>query len=236
MGFGRNGHRIVADNFFKGGVDQLCEVLVPHIDVQLDAGIGADVVDIVGADGHPFAVAYRNLGVQNFGENRNEEGVAKSAQVSGTWHFQGQVQSRKLREIAGWASFIHSLDSAEHVEKLSRIATELGREISIFLQLSLDGAPDRGGVIKSELAALADSVANLPQIKLVGLMCVPPVEYEHERAFSEIAEIHQGFLGNCPAATFLSAGMSSDYEVAITHGATHLRIGSQILGSRADHP
>ena len=178
----------------------------------------------------------RNLGVQNFGENRNEEGVTKSAQVSGTWHFQGQVQSRKLRDIAGWASFIHSLDSVEHVEKLSRIATELGREISIFLQLSLDGAPDRGGVIKSELAALADSVANLPQIKLVGLMCVPPVEYEHERAFSEIAEIHQGFLGNFPAATFLSAGMSSDYEVAITHGATHLRIGSQILGSRPYHP
>ena len=178
----------------------------------------------------------RNLGVQNFGENRNEEGEAKSAQVSGTWHFQGQVQSRKLRDIAGWASFIHSLDSADHLEKLSRIATELGREISIFLQLSLDGAPDRGGVIKSELAALADSVANLPQIKLVGLMCVPPVEYEHERAFSEIAEIHQGFLGNFPAATFLSAGMSSDYEVAITHGATHLRIGSQILGSRPYHP
>jgi pyridoxal phosphate enzyme (YggS family) len=178
----------------------------------------------------------RNLGVQNFGENRNEEGVAKSAQVSGTWHFQGQVQSRKLRDIAGWASFIHSLDSADHLEKLSRIATELGREISIFLQLSLDGAPDRGGVIKSELAALADSVANLPQIKLVGLMCVPPVEYEHERAFSEIAEIHQGFLGNFPTATFLSAGMSSDYEVAITHGATHLRIGSQILGSRPYHP
>lgn len=178
----------------------------------------------------------RNLGVQNFGENRNEEGEAKSAQVSGTWHFQGQVQSRKLRDIAGWASFIHSLDSAEHVEKLSRIATELGREISIFLQLSLDGAPDRGGVIKSELAALADSVANLPQIKLVGLMCVPPVEYEHERAFSEIAEIHQGFLTNYPAATFLSAGMSSDYQIAISHGATHLRIGSQILGSRPYHP
>jgi len=178
----------------------------------------------------------RNLGVQNFGENRNEEGVAKSAQVSGTWHFQGQVQSRKLRDIATWASYVHSLDSAEHVEKLSRIATEIGREISIFLQLSLDGAPDRGGVIKSELVALADSVANLPQIKLVGLMCVPPVEYEHERAFSEIAEIHRGFLGNFPAATFLSAGMSSDYEIAISHGATHLRIGSQILGSRPYHP
>jgi pyridoxal phosphate enzyme (YggS family) len=178
----------------------------------------------------------RNLGVQNFGENRSEEGVAKSAQVSGTWHFQGQVQSRKLRDIAAWATFIHSLDSAEHIEKLSRIATELGDEISIFLQLSLDGAPGRGGVVASELRALADSVANLPQIKLVGLMCVPPVELEHERAFSEIAEIHQGFLTSFPTATFLSAGMSSDFEVAVSHGATHLRVGSQILGSRPYHP
>ena len=178
----------------------------------------------------------RNLGVQNFGENRSEEGVAKSALVSGTWHFQGQVQSRKLRDIASWATYIHSLDSADHIEKLSRIATEIGKEISIFLQLSLDGAPGRGGVVASELRALADSVANLPQIKLVGLMCVPPVELEHERAFSEIADIHKGFLANFPTATFLSAGMSSDYEVAITHGATHLRVGSQILGSRPYHP
>jgi len=178
----------------------------------------------------------RNLGVQNFGENRNEEGVAKSALVSGTWHFQGQVQSRKLRDIASWATYIHSLDSADHIEKLSRIATEIGKEISIFLQLSLDGAPGRGGVVASEIRALADSIANLPQIKMVGLMCVPPVELEHERAFSEIADIHQGFLANFPTATFLSAGMSSDYEVAITHGATHLRVGSQILGSRPYHP
>jgi len=178
----------------------------------------------------------RNLGVQNFGENRSEEGVAKSGQVSGTWHFQGQVQSRKLRDIAGWASYIHSLGSAEHVEKLSRIAIELEKEVSIFLQLSLDGAPDRGGVIATELKALADAVVNLPQIKLVGLMCVPPVEYEHERAFSEIAEIHQGFISRFPSAAYLSAGMSSDFEVAISHGATHLRVGSQILGSRPYHP
>lgn len=178
----------------------------------------------------------RNLGVQNFGENRSEEGVAKSAQVSGTWHFQGQVQSRKLRDIATWASYVHSLDSAEHIEKLSRIATQLQKEISIFLQLSLDGAPGRGGVFATDLKALADTVVNLPQIKLVGLMCVPPVGYEHERAFAEIAEVHQGFKTNFPSATYLSAGMSSDFEVAISHGATHLRIGSQILGSRPNHP
>ena len=177
-----------------------------------------------------------SLGEDNFGENRSEEGAEKSAQVNGTWHYQGQVQSRKLREIAGWATFIHSIDSSDHALKLSRICTELDKDISIFLQLSLDGAPDRGGVIAAEIYALAEKVVNLPNVKLAGLMCVPPVAYEHQRAFSEIAQIHQRFVSTYSEANSLSAGMSSDFEVAIAHGATHLRIGSQILGSRAYHP
>jgi pyridoxal phosphate enzyme (YggS family) len=177
-----------------------------------------------------------SLGVNNFGENRSEEGAEKSSQVSGTWHFQGQVQSRKLRDIAGWATFIHSIDSPAHAEKLSRICTELGKDISIFLQLSLDGVPERGGVVAAEIFALAEKVSDLPNIKLAGLMCVPPVSFEHQRAFSDIADIHQRFIATFPKALLLSAGMSSDFEVAIAHGATHLRVGSQILGSRSYHP
>ena len=177
-----------------------------------------------------------NLGQRNFGENRSEEGAEKSAQVNGSWHYQGQVQSRKLRDIAEWATCIHSIDSPDHAVKLSRICGEIGKEISIFLQLSLDGAPDRGGVIATEILALADKVAELPNINLAGLMCVPPVAYEHQRAFSEIAQIHQKFISTFSQAKSLSAGMSSDFEVAISHGATHLRIGSQILGSRTNHP
>jgi pyridoxal phosphate enzyme (YggS family) len=178
----------------------------------------------------------RNLGISNFGENRSDEGAEKSAQVPGIWHFQGQVQSRKLREIAGWATYIHSIDSAEHAEKLSRICVEIEKEISIFLQLSLDGALDRGGVAAAELSKLAEQVSQLPNLNLVGLMCVPPVSYDHQRAFSEISDIHRGFMSKFPEAKLLSAGMSSDFEVAIAHGATHLRVGSQILGSRPDHP
>jgi len=177
-----------------------------------------------------------SLGQRNFGENRSEEGAEKSSQVNGIWHYQGQVQSRKLRDIADWATYIHSIDSPDHAIKLSRICGELGKDISIFLQLSLDGAPDRGGVIATEILALAEKVAELPNIKLAGLMCVPPVSYEHQRAFSEIAQIHQKFISTFSQAKSLSAGMSSDFEVAITHGATHLRIGSQILGSRTNHP
>jgi pyridoxal phosphate enzyme (YggS family) len=181
-------------------------------------------------------ITLHDLGVRNFGENRSDEGAEKSVEVAGIWHFQGQVQSRKLREIASWATYIHSIDSADHAQKLSRICAEMDKEISIFLQLSLDGAPDRGGVLAAEISKLAETVMQLSNIKLAGLMCVPPVSYEHQRAFSEISDIHRGFVSTFPEAKLLSAGMSSDFEVAIAHGATHLRVGSQILGSRPNHP
>jgi pyridoxal phosphate enzyme (YggS family) len=177
-----------------------------------------------------------NLGVRNFGENRSDEGLEKSELVPAIWHFQGQVQGRKLKDIALWASFIHSIDSSDHIAKLSRICLEKDRKISIFLQLSLDGAPDRGGVGANQLTQLADQVAGDSNLHLAGLMCVPPVEYEFHRAFSEIAEVHSGFKQSHPDAAALSAGMSSDFEVAIAYGATHLRVGSEILGSRTYHP
>ena len=177
-----------------------------------------------------------DLGVSNFGENRSDEGSEKSEAIAATWHFQGQVQGRKLKDIASWASYIHSIDSVDHITKLSRICSEKNRKISIFLQFSLDGAPDRGGVHADRLGQLADQVAADPNLDLAGLMCVPPVEYAFDRAFSEIAKVHSAFKMGFPDAVGLSAGMSSDFEVAIAHGATHLRVGSEILGSRAYHP
>lgn len=181
-------------------------------------------------------IILQDLGQVNFGENRTEEGAEKSLAVPGIWHFQGQVQSRKLREIASWADVIHSLDEVSHIEKLARICAETSKEIEVFLQLSLDGAPDRGGVLEENLGQLAEVVANSDHLHLQGLMCVPPVEYPHDAAFAEIAEIHQRFLTSFPEAKSLSAGMSSDFETAIAHGATHLRVGSEILGSRTYHP
>jgi pyridoxal phosphate enzyme (YggS family) len=177
-----------------------------------------------------------DLGVSNFGENRSDEGSEKSQLISATWHFQGQVQGRKLKDIASWATYIHSIDSADHITKLSRICSETDRKISIFLQLSLDGAPDRGGVLEDQLGQLAAQVAADSNLHLAGLMSVPPVDYEFDRAFSEIAKVHNAFKTGFPSAVGLSAGMSSDFEVAIAYGATHLRVGSEILGSRAYHP
>jgi len=171
----------------------------------------------------------RDLGVTQFGENRNEEGLEKSSAVDATWHYQGEIQSRKLRDIAQWADVIHSLDTASHIAKLDSVAAS---EIDIFLQLSLDGDPSRGGVIESDLFALADAALASSHLNLMGLMCVPPVATDPRMAFTEIAAIHRRFISTYPAAKSLSAGMSGDYEIAIDCGATHIRVGSSILGSR----
>lgn len=169
------------------------------------------------------------LGVRDFGENRNEEGLEKSVAVDGRWHYQGEIQSRKLRDIAAWADVVHSLDNASHISKLSNAAT---KPLDIFLQLSLDGDSSRGGVIESELPALADIALASANLHLAGLMCVPPVAADPRTAFTEIAAIHQRFISKYPEAKSLSAGMSGDFEIAIDCGATHIRVGSSILGSR----
>jgi pyridoxal phosphate enzyme (YggS family) len=171
----------------------------------------------------------RDLGVTQFGENRNEEGLEKSSAVDATWHYQGEIQSRKLRDIAQWADVIHSLDTASHIAKLDSVAAS---EIDIFLQLSLDGDPSRGGVIESDLPALADAALASSHLNLMGLMCVPPVAQDPRAAFTEIAAIHRRFIARYPAAISLSAGMSGDFEIAVDCGATHIRVGSSILGSR----
>ena len=177
----------------------------------------------------------KSLGINHFGENRNEEGVEKSHIVKGEWHFQGLIQSQKIRAMSQWANWIHSLSDIEHGKKIDRVMQEVrpGEQSKVFLQLSLDGDKQRGGLVEQELQALAESVLGAPSLSLQGLMCVPPVERGAVSAFEEIAEIHQRFIANFPDSPFLSTGMSGDYEVAIAYGATHIRIGSSILGLRA---
>lgn len=172
------------------------------------------------------------LGVNNFGENRSSEGVEKSAQVPATWHYQGEIQSKKIKEILSWARCIHSLDSLAHAQKIERALVENGREVDLFLQLSLDGDPTRGGLVESELFQLAREVSQMSPINLLGIMSVPPVSQEPAKAFAEISSVHQRFIAEFPASSALSAGMSGDYLIALDHGATHIRVGSKILGSR----
>ena len=170
-----------------------------------------------------------DLGVSNFGENRDAEGAEKAAIVPGTWHFQGQIQSNKLKSITSWASVIHSLDDPRHFEIIERVASH---PLTIFLQVSLDGARHRAGAALDDLYSLAESVEKSATHTLAGLMSVPPLGMEPDEAFSQLAVIHNDFMKRFPSATKLSAGMSGDYQSAISHGATHVRVGSSILGSR----
>ena len=174
----------------------------------------------------------KELGVENFGENRSEEGSEKSAIVPAQWHYQGEIQSRKLRDISQWADVIHSLDELSHAKKLSNVLTE---DIDVFLQLSLDGDPERGGVSRENLSILAQEISECGNINILGLMCVLPLGRDPREGFREVAEIHQNFQREFPGARKLSAGMSGDFEIAIDCGATHIRVGSQILGPRSAH-
>lgn len=172
------------------------------------------------------------LGVEEFGENRDAEGSEKSQLVAGRWHFQGQIQSNKLKSITSWASVIHSLDDPRHFEIIEKVAPH---PLTIFLQVSLDGAHHRGGAGVDQLYQLAEKVSASSTHTLAGLMSVPPVGVEPNEAYSQLALIRNEFMEQFPTATSLSAGMSGDYEVAISHGATHVRVGSSILGSRSPH-
>jgi pyridoxal phosphate enzyme (YggS family) len=174
----------------------------------------------------------QQLGVTDFGENRDAEGAEKSQVVSGNWHFQGQIQSNKLKSITSWASVIHSLDDSRHFELIEKISPH---PLSIFLQVSLDGAHNRGGAGVDQLYQLAEKVQDSSTHTLLGLMSVPPVGMEPNQAYSQLAVIRNEFTKRFPDANSLSAGMSGDYEAAIAHGATHVRVGSSILGSRSPH-
>ncbi|MSO42912.1 MAG: YggS family pyridoxal phosphate-dependent enzyme [Candidatus Planktophila sp.] len=169
------------------------------------------------------------LGVHDFGENRDGDAAPKAAAVGGRWHFQGQIQSNKLKSICSWAHVIHSLDELRHFDIIEKFATH---PLDIFLQVNLDGLANRGGAAIESLYPLASIIEAHPVHKLAGLMAVAPLGIDPEIAFGNLHQIQRGFLGDFPAAKSLSAGMSHDFEIAISHGATHLRIGSQIMGSR----
>ena len=173
----------------------------------------------------------RELGETNFGENRDQEAGPKAEMISATWHFQGQIQSNKIKSICQWADVIHSISSEKEILKFAQSE----RKHQLFLQVSLDGQEGRGGASRAELAQLADLVNESNNLELLGLMAVAPLGVEPEKAFADLAQINQGFASQFPNSKFLSAGMSGDFEAAIKYGATHIRVGSSILGSRSPH-
>lgn len=187
-------------------------------------------------------VALAELGVADIGENREQELTSKVEYLndhrrdlldSPTRHFIGQLQSKKAAKVARAAHVVHSLDRAKLVPILDRAADAENRVLPVMLQVSLDEAdPGRGGVAPADLNDLAAMADEAEHLELCGLMAVAPLGESPAPAFERLAKIREGFLRRHPKATALSAGMSSDLEDAVAIGATHLRVGSAILGSR----
>lgn len=175
----------------------------------------------------------RDLGVLDIGESKDQEAATKAAEVEGVrWHFVGRLQRNKARSVASYATVVHSLDRVPLVAALSAGAVRAGREVEVLLQVSLDGDPQRGGVLPIDLPALADAAAAAPALRLAGVMAVAPMGEPPERAFSRLAGLSAGLRRAHPGATAVSAGMSSDLEAAVAAGATHVRVGTALLGHR----
>lgn len=184
------------------------------------------------------------LGISDFGESRDQEARAKIAELdsAGTvwapeavrWHFVGKLQTNKCRSIARYSAVVHSVDRAEVVTALETGAVRAEREIGVFAQVSLDGDPARGGVVADGLAPLADQIAESPSLHLLGVMAIAPLGADPDEAFERLAVISAELRERHPSAVSISAGMTADFEAAIRNGATHVRVGTALLGRRSD--
>ncbi|CAN5316963.1 YggS family pyridoxal phosphate-dependent enzyme [soil metagenome] len=177
--------------------------------------------------------ALRELGVLDVGENRDQEARAKAGKVPRVrWHFVGGLQTNKARSVARYASAVHSVDRAELVQALSAGAQRAERVLDVLLQVSLDGDPARGGAPAADVTELADQVAGAPGLRLAGVMAVAPVGADPAGAFGQLARVSTALRADHPEAVAISAGMSGDLEQAVTAGATHVRVGTALLGDR----
>jgi hypothetical protein len=176
-----------------------------------------------------------SLGVRDFGESRHPEARDKAATLpDATWHFIGQLQTNKARQVAKYASAIHSVDRPELVDALA------GQDVDVLVQVDLAArggasrdAPSRGGARPGEVPGLAQRVLDADGLRLAGVMTVAPIGIPVVPAFAALRMVADRVRGIAPDATWISAGMSGDFAEAIASGATHVRIGSAVTGPRS---
>ena len=179
------------------------------------------------------AALLRDLGITDLAENRDQEAVRKAAAVEGVrWHFVGSVQSNKARSVASYAHVVESVDRITLIEALAQGAGRAERTLDVLLQVSLDGDTARGGAVASDVPALAERVESAPELRLAGVMAVAPLGIDPAAAFADLAQVAAQLRADHPSAAVISAGMSGDLEAAIAAGATHVRIGTALLGPR----
>jgi pyridoxal phosphate enzyme (YggS family) len=175
------------------------------------------------------------LGLADVGENRDSEAAPKAAQCEDldlTWHFVGQLQTNKAASVVRYASVVHSVDRLRLIRALGRAARGAGRVVECLVEVSLDGDPARGGAVAGDVPALAEALAAEDGLTLGGVMAVAPLSLAPADAFARLAASVAAVRAINPGATVISAGMSGDLEAAVGAGATHLRIGTALLGDR----
>jgi PLP dependent protein len=178
------------------------------------------------------------LGVPDIGENKDQEAAPKAAEAAAlglhlTWHFVGQLQTNKAASVVSYAQVIHSVDRLRLVRALGSRARAAGRAVTCLVQVSLDGDPARGGAVGPQVAAVADAVAGEDGLILGGVMAVAPLGTPAEAAFRKLRGVADEVRSAHPGAVLISAGMSDDLEPAIEAGATHVRVGTALLGGRS---
>jgi pyridoxal phosphate enzyme (YggS family) len=200
----------------------------------------ADVTLVVVTKNHPHQLVLDllALGCRDFGENRDQEASPKAKSLVNLtseafrWHFIGQLQSNKVKSVLEYANFIHSLDRESLLTELQKRTEDRANTLGVFIQVNLTEDPDRGGVRVPNLMAFAEKVLASKGLKLEGLMGVGGLQVAPEAEFEKLANLSAQLQILSPEAKGLSMGMSSDFEVAIGFGATHLRIGTAITGNR----
>lgn len=183
------------------------------------------------------------LGVRHVAENRDQDAAPKAAACSDlplSWHFVGQLQTNKVRSVVGYADVVQSVDRARLVTALSKEAVRAEREVGCLIQVAFDagasGRGERGGVAPEGVEELAELVAGSPGLRLAGLMTVAPLTGEYagrqQAVFERLMDLSTDLRRAHPAANMVSAGMSADLEQAVAAGATHVRVGTAVLGVR----
>lgn len=177
------------------------------------------------------------LGVRDVGENRDQEAAPKVAECAAwdldlRWHFVGRLQRNKAASVTRYADVIESVDRVPLVQALDRGAVRHGRRITVLVQVSLDADGHRGGAAPDDVLGVCAAVEASDQLQLAGLMAVAPLGEDPAAAFARLTAVHQRVQQEFPAAQWLSAGMSGDLEQAVAAGATHVRVGSAVLGVR----
>jgi len=216
--------------------------IVDRIDLAAKASnrSSADVTLVVVTKNHPHQLVLDllALGARDFGENRDQEAAPKAKEIARLatedyrWHFVGQLQTNKVKTVLEYANFIHSLDRESLLTELQKRTEDRADTLGVFIQVNLTEDPDRGGVRVPDLIGFAEKVVASQGLKLEGLMGVGGLQVAPEAEFEKLADLSVQLQSVAPGARGLSMGMSSDFEVAIGYGATHLRIGTAITGNR----